>query len=78
MPVRSLNSSVLKWPSRDDVDAAIREWAQGAASVHPELRDVGYFGSYARDDWGVGSDIDEVAIVTHSSEPFETCRAMCS
>ena len=31
---------------------------------------LGYFGSYARGDWGVGSDLDLIAIVTESSEPF--------
>ena len=72
MPVRSLNSSVLKWPSRDEVDAALREWAREAVDAHPELRDLGYFGSYARDDWGVGSDLDVVAIVSHSRGPFES------
>jgi len=32
---------------------------------------VGYFGSYARGDWGVGSDVDIVAVVQRSGEPFE-------
>ncbi len=32
---------------------------------------VGYFGSYARGDWGVGSDVDLVAIVAQADEPFE-------
>ena len=31
----------------------------------------GSFGSYARGDWGVGSDIDLVAIVERSEAPFE-------
>ncbi|MDO8665500.1 MAG: nucleotidyltransferase domain-containing protein [Gemmatimonadales bacterium] len=30
-----------------------------------------YFGSYARGDWGVGSDLDVVMIVDDSPEPFE-------
>jgi predicted nucleotidyltransferase len=32
---------------------------------------VGYFGSYARGDWGVGSDLGVVVIVDDSPEPFE-------
>jgi predicted nucleotidyltransferase len=32
---------------------------------------LGYFGSYARGDWGVGSDIDLIAIVEASEQPFE-------
>jgi hypothetical protein len=32
---------------------------------------IGYFGSYARGDWGVGSDLDLVIIVEQDPEPFE-------
>jgi len=71
MPVRSLNSSVLKWPRNDEIDKAVREWAKEEAKKHPELLQLGYFGSYARGDWGVGSDLDLVAVVKESSEPFE-------
>ena len=35
------------------------------------LERLGYFGSYARGDAGVGSDLDLVAIIEQSSEPFE-------
>jgi predicted nucleotidyltransferase len=37
----------------------------------PEIERLGYFGSYARGDWGVGSDLDLVAVVDDSREPFE-------
>ena len=40
---------------------------------HPELVKLGCFGSYARGDWGVGSDLDIVAIVEHTSTPFKRC-----
>jgi predicted nucleotidyltransferase len=66
-----LRSSVLKWPSHDEVDKAVREWAREQASKHPELLQLGYFGSYATKKWGVGSDLDLVAVVKESSEPFE-------
>jgi len=49
----------------------VRSWAQAEAKRHPELQRLGYFGSYARGDWGVGSDLDLVAVVDRSSEPFE-------
>ncbi len=75
MPVRSLNSSVLKWPNRATVDAAARRWAQAQRSLHPEIKRLGYFGSYARGNWGVGSDLDLIALVSHSERPFEQ-RAM--
>ncbi|HEV8675412.1 MAG TPA: nucleotidyltransferase domain-containing protein [Methylomirabilota bacterium] len=38
--------------------------------TYPEVRRIGYFGSYARGDWGVGSDLDVVMLVGESSEPF--------
>jgi predicted nucleotidyltransferase len=33
---------------------------------------LGYFGSYARGEAGVGSDLDLVAIVADSDQPFES------
>ncbi|MBI4305798.1 MAG: nucleotidyltransferase domain-containing protein [Chloroflexi bacterium] len=66
MPVRSLNSYVLKWPDRESVDAAVRQWAQATARAFPIVVAIGYFGSYARGDWGPGSDVDIVIIGTES------------
>ena len=71
MPVKSLNSSVLKWPDRSTVDRAARSWAANEVVKHPELLRLGYFGSYARGDAGVGSDLDLIAIVGQEAEPFE-------
>jgi hypothetical protein len=70
MPVRSLNSSVLKWPDKESVVAAARQLARSEAAVRPELLRLGYFGSYARGDWGVGSDLDLVAVVSESDRAF--------
>lgn len=70
MPVRSSSSSVLKWPDRTSVDAALRSRVSAIASAHPELLRLGYFGSYARGDWGVGSDLDLIAIVESSGLPY--------
>jgi hypothetical protein len=71
MPIRSLDSSVLRWPDRDAVDRAVRTWADDVARDDPHVRRIGYFGSYARGNWGVGSDVDVVVIVDESSEAFE-------
>jgi predicted nucleotidyltransferase len=71
MPVRSLNSSVLRWPKRDEVDRAVRLWAAKLVKERPEIIRLGYFGSYARGDWGVGSDLDLVAVVDDCEERFE-------
>lgn len=70
MPVRSLNSSVLVWPHPEQVIGAALRWAQAAAGERPEVLRIGYFGSYARGDAGVGSDLDLVVIVTSSAVPF--------
>jgi len=89
MPVRSLNSSVLVWPDRATVDRAVRAWA---ASIGPGRHDgqrIGYFGSYARGDWGVGSDLDLIAASARLTRrlnraPFTgrwrgcQCRPRCS
>lgn len=70
MPVRSLRSSVLKWPNRESVDKAVRQWATDLAQARSDVSRIGYFGSYARGDWGVGSELDIVIIVTDSQQPF--------
>jgi predicted nucleotidyltransferase len=61
---------VLKWPDRETVDAAARRWAERQKALRPKLLRLGYFGSYARGDWGVGSDLDLIALVEHSDLPF--------
>jgi predicted nucleotidyltransferase len=71
MPVRSLSLSIIKWPDLSAVKDSIDRWAREEVPKHPDLLRLGYFGSYAREDWGVGSDLDLVAIVTESCEAFE-------
>jgi uncharacterized protein len=70
MPIRSLRSSVLAWPDRAAVEAALRGWTEQAKASRPELRGVGYFGSYARDESGPGSDLD-VILIADDDAPFE-------
>ncbi|MDT7972523.1 MAG: nucleotidyltransferase domain-containing protein [Armatimonadota bacterium] len=70
MPVRSLNSSVLKWVSREEALQAAKAWAERVAQERPEVLRVGCFGSAARGDWGVGSDLDLLLVVAHSDKPF--------
>jgi len=52
-----------------------RALARRLAASHPELLRLGYFGSYARGDQGVGSDLDLVAVVSEARRPF-TERAL--
>jgi hypothetical protein len=71
MPVRSLASSVLRWPDAAAIDAALRRWAAKTATPGRDVERIGYFGSYARGNWGVGSDLDVVLIVAKTDTPFE-------
>jgi predicted nucleotidyltransferase len=70
LPVRLLSSSVVVWPDRATVESALRRWAADTARTRPELLRVGYFGSYARGDWGVGSDLDVALVVADADLPF--------
>jgi len=53
------------------VDREARRWAEKAAADRKGVLQIGYFGSYARGDWGVGSDLDVVVVLEHSEQPFE-------
>ena len=68
MPVRSLTSSVLRWPDPEAVREAVRGWATEVAT-RPGVARVGCFGSLVKGTWGVGSDVDLVVIVEGSAEP---------
>lgn len=71
MPVRSSRSSVLVWPDRPSVESALRQWLVTQLPRHPEVVRLGCFGSFARGDWGTGSDLDLVAIVRPTTERFD-------
>ena len=71
MPVRLLSSSILKWPDAEAVDSAVRRWAGNVGQECEDVQMIGYFGSYARGDWGVGSDLDVVVVVGSSKRSFE-------
>jgi uncharacterized protein len=71
MPVRLLSSSVLKWPDAKTIDDAVRHWAKKVVLGRDDVLKIGYFGSYARGDWGVGSDLDLIIVVERSDLPFE-------
>jgi len=71
MPVKSSSSSVLRWPETGAVQRALERWARARAEEHAEILRVGYFGSYARGDAGVGSDIDVVMVVAAATQPWE-------
>ncbi|BBO67250.1 DNA polymerase subunit beta [Desulfosarcina alkanivorans] len=62
---------MLKWPRRDEVIKALRQWLKKQRAIHPEIIQLGYFGSLAKGNWGVGSDLDLIVIIQESSIPFE-------
>ncbi len=75
MPVRSLSSAVFKWPDRDSVLAAARSWAASLKQSDPAVEQVWCVGSYARGDWGVGSDVDLIVVLKSSDlTPAERYR----
>lgn len=76
MPVRSLHSSVLTWPDQAVVRRAAEAWARRTVQEGPHVRRIGYFGSYARGDWGVGSDLDLVIVVAQTDRPFAERSAL--
>ena len=72
MPVRSLNSVVLKWPGREEVLQAARAWARNLQRHDPAVEQVLCVGSCVRGDWGVGSDLDVIVIIqTEGLSPVE-------
>lgn len=52
MPARSLRSSVRRWPDRETVDRAIRDWAAAVTRRRQDVLAIAYLGSYARGDLG--------------------------
>ncbi len=71
MPVRSLASSVLRWPDREAVDRAVRTWAAEVARADERILRVGYFGSYARGEATRDSDIDVMIVLRDAVKPTE-------
>lgn len=71
MPVRSTSSSVFRWPELETVRAAARAWAREQAGARADVLRIGMWGSAARGDWGVGSDLDLVVVLECCDLPWE-------
>jgi len=65
-----LNSSVIIWPKSQTVVKALKDWARQIKKMHNNVLKIGYFGSYAKGNNGVGSDLDVVMIIKHSDKSF--------
>ena len=70
MPGRSSHLSIHTWPDRATVDAAVRGWASGVVATRTDVIAIGYVGSYARGDWGPGSDVDLIVILAGDLTPI--------
>jgi uncharacterized protein len=53
------------------VISALRAWTGAMARSRPDVLCIGYCGSYARGDWGFGSDLDVVIILSHPLDAGE-------
>ena len=69
MPVKSSSSPVLKWPDGQAVTSALATWAASIVETRDDVLLLGYIGSYARGDSGVGSDLDIVIVVAQCDGP---------
>jgi predicted nucleotidyltransferase len=49
----------------------VRGWAEKIVLNRPNVERIGYFGSYVRGDWGVGSDLDLIIVLEEADQPFE-------
>jgi len=52
------------------VEHAVWRWAEAVAHERPDVVRIGVFGSFARGDWGMGSDLDLLVLVADSDKPF--------
>ena len=70
MPVRSLNSAILKWPDKQTVLNEAGLWAESAGLGDRNILKICCFGSICTGKWGVGSDLDILIILKQTTEPF--------
>jgi predicted nucleotidyltransferase len=61
----------MKWPGKKAVVDSLEEWASDLIKDQNDILGIGFFGSYARGDSGVGSDLDVIVILKDSDAPFE-------
>jgi predicted nucleotidyltransferase len=69
MPVRSLHSSVTRWPNQSEAFESFRSWAYQQLKRRADIVRIGCFGSLAHGAWGFGSDIDIVVVLKESTIP---------
>jgi len=75
MPVRLLNSAILKWPDKQKVLNEAKLWAESTGLGDRNIIKIFCFGSIFTGRWGVGSDLDIVIILKQTTVSFIS-RAM--
>lgn len=76
MPVKLLNSAVLKWPDPEEVIKEAKQWAIKYSKTDKNIIRIICFGSIAKNTWGLGSDLDILIEVESSDVPFYS-RSLC-
>lgn len=70
MPVKLLNSAVLKWPEKNKVLNEAKLWAKSMGLGDDNIVKIYCFGSICKGTWGVGSDLDIAIIIKKTTVPF--------
>jgi predicted nucleotidyltransferase len=59
---------IFSAPSKTKIIEDLSRWALETAKIHPEIIKIGLFGSYSKNNYAVGSDIDLLMIVAKTEE----------
>ncbi|HOJ39587.1 MAG TPA: nucleotidyltransferase domain-containing protein [bacterium] len=54
----------------EEVVAALKKWKEKLSREHPEVKRVGYFGSYATGSYTPSSDLDVILVLRDCPRPF--------
>jgi predicted nucleotidyltransferase len=71
MPNLFLNSAKPRFADKREILSIARQIAFRIARAHPEVLKIILFGSFARGDYGVRSDLDLLVVLTHSDRPAQ-------
>jgi len=67
---------IFKALDRQRLLSALRPWAADTRDRHPEVTHIGLFGSYARGDYGPGSDADMLILIRYCEQPVWFLRSL--
>ena len=69
VPDESSISARVRYRDPEAIRKAVHDYAREVRNGHPEIHSIRWFGSWARGDAGVGSDVDLCIIVNRSDKP---------